>query len=80
MMVPTTFLVNTILLSALLYRAFITRSGDRWLWFAFLLFVTWLVLRGYRLKRRVADLLIHAAQTVGLKRVSGEKARPRAAL
>jgi O-antigen biosynthesis protein len=79
MMVPTTFLVNAILLSALLYRQFIARSGDRWLWVAFVLFVIWLARRGYRLKRRVADLLIHAAQTVGLNRVSGEKAKPRAA-
>jgi glycosyltransferase involved in cell wall biosynthesis len=79
MMVPTTFLVNAIFLSALLYRQFIAKSGDRWLWVAFLLFVAWLVRRGWRLKRRVADLLIHAAQTTGLTRVSRERARPRAA-
>lgn len=42
-------------------------------------FLGWLMFRGFRLKRRVADLLIHAAETCGMKRVSGKQAKPRAA-
>ena len=79
MMVPTTFLVNAVILSALLYRRIFTHNSDAWLWLIYLGFVGWLAMRGHRMKRRVADLLIHAAQTVGLKRVAGEKAKPRAA-
>ena len=79
MMVPTTFLVNVILLSALLYRRVFTNNTDHLLWLVYLGFVVWLAIRGYRMKRRVADLLIHAAQTVGLKRVAGKMAKPRAA-
>ena len=78
MMVPTTFLVNAIILSALLYRQVFTHNSDRWLWLIYFLFVGWLAMRGHRMRRRVADLLIHAAQTVGLKRVAGEQAKPRA--
>jgi GT2 family glycosyltransferase len=79
MMVPTTFLVNAILLCALLYRRAFWHTSDLWLWGAFALFMLWLARRGNRLKRRVADLLIYSAQTGGLKRVSRQQARPRAA-
>jgi hypothetical protein len=79
MMVPTTFLVNAILLTALLYRQIFWHANDFWLWIFFAIFVLWLARRGNRLKRRVGDLLIHAAQTGGLKRVGREQARPRAA-
>ena len=43
------------------------------------LFLVTLLFRGARLKRRVADLVIHGAETCGLKRVSGSQAKPRAA-
>ena len=79
MMVPTTFLVNAILLSALLYRRVFSHTIDFWLWILYGAFVAWLLFRGERLKRRVADLVIHAAETCSLKRVSGRQAKPRAA-
>ena len=79
MMVPTTFLVNVIVLGTLLYRKIFWHTDDLWLWGLFALFVLWLWRRGSRLKGRVGDLLIHAAQTVGLKRVPRDQARPKAA-
>ena len=79
MMVPTTFLVSVILLSTLLYRRIFSHAHDRWLWIFSAAFVSLLLFRGYRLKRRVADLVIHAAETCAMKRVSGEQAKPRAA-
>jgi len=79
MMVPTTFLVTAILVCMLLYRQLVWHTNDFWLVILFLLFVLWLERRGNRLKRRVADLLIHAAQTGGLKQVGRAQARPRAA-
>ena len=78
-MVPTTFLVNAIALSVLLYRQIFTGNRDLWLWAAYAAFVLWIGVRAMRLKRRVADLVIHAAHTIGLARVSGEKAKPKAA-
>jgi hypothetical protein len=78
-MVPTTFLAHAISISVLLYRAFVYGGHDYFLWTAYAAFVFWMAMRARRLKRRVADLVIHAAQTVGLGRVSGEKARPKAA-
>ena len=78
MMVPTTFLVSVLLLSTLLYRQIFSHANDRWLWIFSAAFVAWLLIRGARLKRRVADLVIHAAETCALKRVSGKHAKPRA--
>ena len=78
-MVPTTFLLHAVSLSALLYRQLVIGGHDYFLWALYGLLVLWMYMRARRLKRRVADLVIHAAQTVGLGRVSGEKARPKAA-
>ncbi len=78
-MVPTTFLTNAVALSALLYRQVFIGERDLWLWAAYIAYVLWLALRAHRLKRRFAKLVIHAAQTVGLSRVSGERAKPKAA-
>jgi hypothetical protein len=89
MMVPTTFLVNAVLLSTLLYRQFFMKSAglwrtniwsaDLWFWIFFLGFLLWLARRGNRLRRRVADVVVHAAQTIGLKKVTGRAAKPKAA-
>ncbi|MEK0448995.1 MAG: hypothetical protein RL088_1263, partial [Verrucomicrobiota bacterium] len=78
-MVPTTFLVHAISLSALLFRALTIGGRDYLLWSLYGAFVVWMAMRARRLKRRVADLVIHAAQSVGLKRVSGDQAKPKAA-
>ncbi len=78
-MVPTTFMLNAISLTALVYRQVFTSNRDAWLWAIYALFVLWLLIRARRLKRRVAHLLIHSAQLHGLERVSGDRARPKAA-
>ena len=78
-MVPTTFLVNVIALSVLLYRQIFTSNRDLWLLGIYAAFVLLIAVRAARLKRRVADLVIHAAHTIGLARVSGDRAKPKAA-
>ena len=78
-MVPTTFLTNAVALSALLYRQIFVGERDLWLWAAYIAYVLWLGIRARRLKLRFAKLIIHAAQIIGLSRVSGEIARPKAA-
>ncbi|MEA3210824.1 MAG: hypothetical protein QOE70_3881 [Chthoniobacter sp.] len=74
--VALTVLINALLLTALLYRLAFTANHDQFWWalYAIMLFV--LYLRGRRLKRRVADLVIHAAQRCGLIRVSGAASKP----
>ena len=79
MMVPTTFLVSVILLCTLLYRQIFSHSNDFWILILSAVFLAGLLFRGARLRRRVADLVIHAAETCALKRVSGARAKPRAA-
>lgn len=78
-MVPTTFLVNAIALSVLLYRQIFTSNHDMWFIGIYAAFVLLIAVRAARLKRRVADLVIHAAHTIGLARVSGDRAKPKAA-
>lgn len=79
-MVVTTFLANFIALSALLYRQAFTSNNDLWWWAAYLIFASILFSRAWRLKRRVADLVIAAANRCGLQRVHGEKGRAKVAV
>jgi O-antigen biosynthesis protein len=67
--VVITVLVNIMALAVLLYRHFATQSADYFLRGAYILFLCVLLYRGWRLKRRVADLVIAAAGQCGLKRV-----------
>jgi glycosyltransferase involved in cell wall biosynthesis len=78
-MVATTFLINFIALSALCYRQAFTSHRDLWWWLAYALFAIWLLRRAWRLKRRVADLVIAAGIHCDLKRVHGERSRAKAA-
>ena len=78
-MVVTTFLVNAIILSAILYRWAFTAHIEPWLFVPYTIFLLVLWYRAYRLKARVAELVIAAANKCALTRVSGEKARPKAA-
>ena len=50
--------------------------NDPWLWALFGLLMVWILLRGWRLKRRVAELVIAAANRCELLRVSGKASRP----
>ena len=69
--VALTWLLNGLALLVLLYRLAFTANRDWFWWAIYALFVAWLYLRGWKLKRRVADLVIHAAQRCQLQRVSG---------
>jgi GT2 family glycosyltransferase len=74
--VALTVLVNGLLLSILLYRVAFTPSQDQFWWACYAIFVAWLCFRARRLKRRVADLVIAAAQGCGLARVFGASSKP----
>jgi len=71
-MVATTFLLNFLMVSFLIYWA---ATGHDLTWpgllYAIIMFVIWL--RGYRLKKGVAHLVEAAGQRIGLKRVDPKK-------
>ncbi|MEI9893568.1 MAG: hypothetical protein WDN28_06635 [Chthoniobacter sp.] len=69
--VATTYLINALILAVLLYRAAFAQHSDYWLWGLYVLLLGSFGLRARRLKRRVADLVIHAAQSCELMRVFG---------
>jgi hypothetical protein len=74
--VALTWLLNAIALLILLYRLAFTANRD-WLWWGlYAVLLGWLYLRARRLKRRVADLVIHAAQRCDLTRVHGTASKP----
>jgi hypothetical protein len=68
-MVATTFLINLVLLVILGYRQFFVPGSDLFLWIPYLVGVGFLVMRAYRLKKRVAELVDAAAQRCGFVRV-----------
>jgi len=74
--VATTYLVNALILAVLFYRAAFTRDPYYWLWAFYVLLVVLFALHARRLKRRVADLIIHAAQSCELMRVFGAASKP----
>jgi hypothetical protein len=78
-LVVTTFLAHFIFLSALLYRQAFTSNRDLWWWALYALFALTLYQRGWRLKRRVADLVIAGATRCGMQRIRGAQAKPKAA-
>jgi glycosyltransferase involved in cell wall biosynthesis len=67
--VVTAVLANAILLAVLFYRKVAVGHDDAWLIAIYGVFTLVLVLRMWRLERRVADLAIAAASELGLKRV-----------
>lgn len=73
--VATTILINTLILSVLLYRFAFTAHTDVVWWALYALLLGSFALRARRLKRRVADLVIHAAQRCELTRVLGEASK-----
>jgi hypothetical protein len=74
--VATTILINGILLTALLYRQAFTPHADTLWWVLYGLLLGSFFLRARRLKRRVADLVIQAAQHCDLMRVFGAASKP----
>ena len=73
-MVATTFLINLVLLTILAYRQLYVPGSDLWLWIPYVIGVGILATRGYRLKRRVAELVDAAAQSCGFARIRREPA------
>ena len=74
--VATTLLVNMVALSVLFYRLIFLNATDRVLWGIYVAGVLYLCWRAFRLKRRVADLVIAAANRCTLQRVFGKKSNP----
>jgi hypothetical protein len=74
--VATTVLLNAVILSALLYRLVFLAQRDVFWWALYALLLGSFALRARRLKRRVADLVIHAAQRCELTRVFGSASKP----
>jgi GT2 family glycosyltransferase len=74
--VATTILINALILSVLLYRMAFTPHTDLFWWGLYVLLLGSFALRARRLKRRVADLVIHAAQGCELMRVFGAASKP----
>ncbi len=78
-MVANNFLVNIVILTALLYRQAFTSHRDILLWLLYLFFAATLYSRAWRLRRRVADLVIAASQQSEMTRITGERTRTNAA-
>ncbi len=73
--VALTVLFNVLVLCVLLYRQAFTSNHDVLWWSLYVLAVAFLLLRGRRLKRRVAAVVIHAAQRCELMRVFGDASK-----
>ncbi|MGC3991032.1 MAG: hypothetical protein QM796_15400 [Chthoniobacteraceae bacterium] len=75
----TTVLTNVLAIGVVLYNLIFVKSiglvfeGFCALYLVFLISLFW---RGFRLKRRVAELMTAAASRSGLTRVFGQKAKP----
>ena len=79
--VVTTVLVNAVILSILLYRTAVSTNLDLGLTgiilkAAYIIFLLSMFARASRLKRRVAELIVAAANRTGLERVFGKKSKP----
>jgi O-antigen biosynthesis protein len=74
-MVATTFLINFVLLVILGYRQLFVPGNHLWLWIPYLVAVCFLFARGYRLKKRVAELVDAAAQRCGFVRIGRKRAK-----
>lgn len=72
-MVATTFLLNLLAVSFLIYWSATDHNGLRWVVSLYILVMFLIGFQGYRLKKRVAELVEAAAQRIGLKRVDPRK-------
>jgi uncharacterized membrane protein len=71
-----TVILNWIFLLGLLYRRIFLDRTDVLGWAIYGLLAVFILWRGWRLKRRVAELVIAAANRCELVRVSGKASRP----
>lgn len=74
--VVTTVLINLLFICVILWRILINSQYDTWflILYAIVLFI--LYSQAFRLKRRVAELVIAAANHSGMQRVFGKKNKP----
>lgn len=79
-MVITTILAHFVAIAVLLWRLAFTSHDDFWLLGVYAFFFLVMHTRARRLKGRVADLVIAAANQCDLQRVFGEKSRAKAAV
>ncbi len=79
-MAVTAFLTCFLPLCPLLYRQAFTSNDDPIFWVAYALLIAFLYSRGWRLKRRVADLVIVAGKRAGLEPLERSRNRPQAAV
>jgi glycosyltransferase involved in cell wall biosynthesis len=74
--VAITVLINVLILTALLYRWAFTANRDVFWWALYGVLIFILLLRGRRLRRRFADLVMASAQRCELMRVFGAASKP----
>jgi len=72
--VVTAVLANVVVLAVLFYRHFVSGMNDGWLVGIYAVFLAMLWWRAWRLKKRVAELVIAAAGKCGLARVDAKPA------
>ena len=70
-LVPTTVIINLVILTLLVYHQLSTGQPDLIVWFAYLAFLGFLTFRARLLKRRVAELVDLAAHHAGLLWMGG---------
>lgn len=73
--VPTTVIINLVLLSLVVYHQLHAGHFDLWLFLIYFSFVTFLAVRARRLKSRVAELIDLAAYRAGLRRIPRSPAK-----
>lgn len=74
--VATTVLLHLVVISVFAYRHIFMDRIDLYGWIVYGVVLFWLLTRGWRLERRVADLVIGAGVRCNLMRVSGKAAKP----
>jgi hypothetical protein len=67
--VPTTVIINLVVISLLVYRQLNVGHAEPWLLAIYSCFVIFLGLHARRLRRRVAELVDLAAYQAGLQRI-----------
>ncbi len=69
--VPTTVIINLVIVTLLIYHQLNTANAQPWILLPYAVFITFLALRARQLKSRVAELVDLAAYRLGLSRIKG---------
>ena len=68
--VPTTVIINLVVVTLLIYHQLNAATLDLWVLLGYLIFLSFLATRARKLKARVAELVDLAALRIGLQRIS----------